>query len=148
MWFHQLPSPLFTLRSLRVGYCRLKLPEKISLPAVETLHLTGVHQRSRTIQLPPPRPLFQGAANLRRRQAPPPVLAPVLPQYGERGHRRVPIGNLGLQGRRASGVAHRHAAGFHGDPLFFCTIDLCRMEPSTAEELAGLGNLLNCSLRG
>ncbi|CAL5031095.1 unnamed protein product [Urochloa decumbens] len=50
---NRLPSRLFScaaLRSLRVAYCSLVPPEEISLPAVETLHLTGVRNPGATIQ--------------------------------------------------------------------------------------------------
>ncbi|CAO2041712.1 unnamed protein product [Urochloa humidicola] len=50
---HRLPSRLFScaaLRSLRVAYCNLVPPEEISLPAVETLHLTCIRNSGATIQ--------------------------------------------------------------------------------------------------
>ncbi|CAN6247947.1 unnamed protein product [Urochloa humidicola] len=50
---HRLPSRLFScaaLRSLRVAYCDLVPPEDISLPAVETLHLTCIDDSGATVQ--------------------------------------------------------------------------------------------------
>ncbi|CAN6247943.1 unnamed protein product [Urochloa humidicola] len=50
---HRLPGRLFScaaLRSLRVAYCDLVPPEDISLPAVETLHLTCIDDSGATVQ--------------------------------------------------------------------------------------------------